>query len=256
MSWACDHQDRLDLGEVVRVVAGEQLDAAAVGHPESRGRVGDRVAGDQRDEARRTSSGRSADAANRVAGSFEEAAAPDHLGLAGVERLLELGQLRGVVLAVAVDLDGHLVAVEEGVAVARLDGAADPEVEGVGEDDRAGVRGQRGGLVGRAVVDHEHVVARRLAAQLLDQIGDRALFVQGRNDRDLLAPRVHQAREDTTASAARGPASPSQWGMCGGRSGGSAASAACAASRSAAGSRPTSVFVPSSTVTGRSVVRL
>ena len=42
------HQDRLDLGVVVRVVAREQLDPAAVGHPEARGGVGDPAADDQR----------------------------------------------------------------------------------------------------------------------------------------------------------------------------------------------------------------
>ena len=40
------HQDRLDLGVVVRVVAGEELDPVAVDHPEAGGRVGDRLTAD------------------------------------------------------------------------------------------------------------------------------------------------------------------------------------------------------------------
>ena len=65
-----------------------------------------------------------------VPGVGGEARAADHVDLGGLRhRRLERGDLAGVVLAVAVDLDHVLVVVLAGVGEARLDRAADPEVE-------------------------------------------------------------------------------------------------------------------------------
>ena len=71
----------------------------------------------------------------------------------------QLRQLGGVVLAVAVEPDRELVAVLERVHEARLDGAADPEVEREPNDRRAGRGRELGGAVCGAVVDHDHVEA-------------------------------------------------------------------------------------------------
>ena len=170
-----------------------------------------------------------------VAGLLQEAAAPDQVGAAVAQPLLQLRDLGRVVLAVAVHLDSDVVALDERVAVARLHGAADAEVEGVAQHRRAGGAGALGGRVGGAVVHDQHVEAGRLAAQLVHDLGDRLLLVQGGHHRDLSSPGAHRARKDRAASAARAPAFPSQSGICGGSAGGPAASAVFAASRSAAG---------------------
>ena len=79
-----------------------------------------------------------------------------------------------VVLAVAVDLHGELVAVLERVAEAGLDGAADAEVERQAEDVRARRGGDRGGAVGRAVVDDDDLEARVEGADLVDHAAPRS----------------------------------------------------------------------------------
>ena len=77
------------------------------------------------------------------------------------EQLVDVAR---VVLAVAVDLDGDVVAVLERVLVARLHRAADAEVERHPHDACAGgARGPRR-VVGRAVVDDQHVEVRARAA--------------------------------------------------------------------------------------------
>ena len=68
-----------------------------------------------------------------------------------------------VVLAVAVDLDGDVVAALGGVHVARLHGAADAEVVRVAEHLRAGRAGAVGRVVGGAVVDDDDVEVRARA---------------------------------------------------------------------------------------------
>ena len=81
-------------------------------------------------------------------------------------------ELRRVVLAVAVEPDGQLVAAFPGVAEAGLDGAADAEVEGQLDDVGAGGGGDLGRAVGRAVGDDDDLerrgrarAARRAAAR-------------------------------------------------------------------------------------------
>ena len=74
-----------------------------------------------------------------------------------VEVVQQVGDVARVVLAVAVDLHGDVVAVLERVLVARLDRAADAEVERMADDARAGGARAVGRVVRRAVVDHEHV---------------------------------------------------------------------------------------------------
>jgi hypothetical protein len=79
------HQQGLDLGVVVGVVAGEELDRPPVGHPESRGRVGDLLARDRRQHQREDHVAEPAAERDPVAGVAAEAAAVDHV------RLLALG---------------------------------------------------------------------------------------------------------------------------------------------------------------------
>ena len=78
--------------------------------------------------------------------SRQEARAGDHveLGVRAQVRRAAAGMWRAIVLPVAVDLDGDVVAVLERVLVAGLHGAADPEVERVADDAGAGGRARGG----------------------------------------------------------------------------------------------------------------
>ena len=136
---ALQHQDRLDLRVVVRVVAGEQLDAAAVDHPEAGGRIGDPLPGDRGQDDREDHVAEPPPERDLVAGVAAEAGAVDHVGL-GLRRVQggeHLRQVLRLVLAVAVDLDGDVVALVQRVLVARLHRAADPEVERMAEHRRS-----------------------------------------------------------------------------------------------------------------------
>ena len=90
----------------------------------------------------------------------------------------------GVVLAVAVDLDGHLVAVLAGVQVAGLHGTADAEVERQRQHRGARRAGARGGRVGRAVVHDQDVEIGGPAVDLRDRPADRAGLVVSRHYRE------------------------------------------------------------------------
>src|SRR5207248_8375809 len=97
---------------------------------EARGRVGHLLTDDAGSD---TGEDLDADAARerRAIGALPgETRSDGEIGLAGQHRRQDSGQLRGVVLAVAVDLNGDVVAVLEGEAIAGLDGAADAKVEG------------------------------------------------------------------------------------------------------------------------------
>ena len=179
------HQDRLDLGVVVRVVAREQLDPAPVRHPEAGGRIADPLAADRGQDDREDQVADPAAERHLVAGIAAVAAAADHVRL--VARGLELGQqiaqVGGLVLAVSVDLGGDVVGVPERVLEAGLHRAADPGVEGMAQDDRAAVLGLGRGLVGRAVVDHHDVEVGGVAADLAHHAAHHPLLVVGGDDR-------------------------------------------------------------------------
>ena len=180
------HQDRLDLGVVVRVVAGEELDSAPVGHPEARRRVGDPAPDDQRQHDREDQVAEPAPDRDLVARVLEEAAAADHVGLAvRAQRSEHVLEVLGLVLTVAVDLGGDVVAVSERVLEAGLHRPPDPEVEGVADDRRVCGLGLGRGVVGRAVVDDQDVEARRGALDVAHDLGDHSALVIGGNDRQL-----------------------------------------------------------------------
>jgi hypothetical protein len=63
-----------------------------------------------------------------------------------------------------------------------LDGGAVADVVGVPDDVRASLRGTRGGVIGRPVVDNEDVVPRCGGAQRRDDGGDRGRLVECRDD--------------------------------------------------------------------------
>ena len=96
----------------------------------------------------------------------------------------QLRQLRRVVLPVSVQPHRQLVPMLDRVLEAGLNGSADPQVEREAQHDRSGRGGELGRLVGRPVVDHEHVEARIEVADLAHDVADRALLVPGGDDRD------------------------------------------------------------------------
>ena len=87
-----------------------------------------------------------------------------------------------VMLTVAVDLHGDLVAALERIDVAALHRAADAEVERQPQHARAGVRRQRSGRVLRAIVDDQDVEIGRAAPDLADGARDDLTLVVCGND--------------------------------------------------------------------------
>ena len=179
------HQDRLDLRIVVRVIAREQLDPAPVRHPEAGGRVADPLAADRGQDDREDQVADPAADRHLVAGIAAEAAAADHVGLvaAGLKLGQQIVQVGGLVLAVAVDLGGDVVGVPQRVLEAGLHRAADPGVERMVQDDRAAVLRLGRGVVGGAIVDHDDVELGGLAADLAHHAAHHSLLVVGGDDR-------------------------------------------------------------------------
>ena len=119
------------------------------------------------------------------------------------------GRYAGFVLAVAVDLGGDVVAVAERVLEAGLHRAPDPGVERMAQDHRAAGLGLGRAVVGRAVVDHDDVEARRLAMDLTHHPADHPLLVVGRDDRELAevgAVARHLGCEGGSGAGTLGPA--------------------------------------------------
>src|SRR6185369_13080631 len=152
--------DRFHLGVVVGVVAGEQLDGLLAVAAETGGGVLDGVTGEKLDQAVKDPGAEPAGDPHLVAAG-QGARADDQVGLAPPDQLGDLEDLVAAVLAVAVELDGEVVAPLAGELEAGLDRAADAQVEGVGNHVRAQLFGHQGGVVARAVVHHQQVAAKR-----------------------------------------------------------------------------------------------
>ena len=103
-------------------------------------------------------------------------------------------------LAVAVDLHDGVCPVIDGVAEAGAKRAADAEVDRQSNDDRTGLLGHLGGVVGAGVVDDDAVVALR--ADGGDDVGDARLFVVGRHDDDDVVGHVFSSSLTRRASRA------------------------------------------------------
>src|SRR5512133_4182474 len=85
----------------------------------------------------------------------------------------------------------------ESEAVARLNGAADAEVERETEYMRTLVRGEPSGAICRTVVDHHDVETRVEGADLVDHAAHGLLLVERRDDRD--APQLADPSEHGVA---------------------------------------------------------
>jgi len=86
------------------------------------------------------------------------------------------------VLAVGVEVGAAVVALAQGIEVARLQRRAEPLVEGEGGDEDAALARPRRRRVGRAVVDDEDVGPWEVLADVGDDRGDRGLLVPGRDE--------------------------------------------------------------------------
>ena len=127
----------------MRIVGGEEDDAAPVDRAEAGGRIGHPLPDDQGDDPRQEPDPEPACERSAVQARSQEAAADDHVCAIGGDRLQQAGQLARVVLPVAVDLDRHLEAMVARILVPRLNGAADADVVGKSRDQRSGALGLR-----------------------------------------------------------------------------------------------------------------
>ena len=113
---------------------------------------------------------------------LQEARAADHVDAGRPSPDSSLPSSHGIVLAVAVDLHHQLVAALVREHEACLHRAADAEVERRAHDARAGRAGELRRIIGRAVVDDEHVELAGELAQGRHDGADRGGFVVRRDD--------------------------------------------------------------------------
>jgi len=179
------HQDRLDLGVVVGVIAREQLDSAAVRHPEARSGIADSLAADGGQDDREDQVADPAAQGHLVPGFAAEAAAADHVGFVacGPQLGQQIVQVCGLVLTVPVDLGSDVVGMPQRVLEAGLHGAANPGVERVAQDHCAAFLRLGRGLVRGAVVDHHDVELGGLSVNLAHHATHHPLLVVCGDDR-------------------------------------------------------------------------
>jgi hypothetical protein len=181
-----DHEDRLDLWIVMRVVAREHADRAAVVKPEARRRVAHALAHDPRQQEReQVDSGAAADWGGIPVVLAEEARAAHHVYASLGHCVLQAADLVGIVLQVPVDLDEVLIAVLLRIGEASLDRAADAEVERVTHDARPGRSCDRGRTVRGSVIHHEHVEVGRRAVEAAHDLAHTGGLVVRRHNGDL-----------------------------------------------------------------------
>ena len=184
---------RLDLGEVGRVVLAEELHHPAVGGAHAAGRVGEALAGRQGEEdaedvdpdppgpGRAVVLALGLGAGQRL-GLLRVARADHQVGAVGFDLGQEARHLGGRVLAVGVEVGAAVVALAQRPEVAGLQRRAEPLVEGHRRDQDAGGARPLGGRVGRAVVDDEDVGRGQVGADVGDHRVDRGLLVPGRDE--------------------------------------------------------------------------
>ena len=85
-------------------------------------------------------------------------------------------------LAVAVHLHGHIIAVAHGIQVAALHVAADAQIDRQVQERVMMPAKQLGAAVGRAVVHDEKIHLRAFRAQIFHRIDDVILLIVARDD--------------------------------------------------------------------------
>ena len=173
------------------------------------GRVGDALADDARDDPGQKPDPDAPRARRAIAARADrgEARADDDVGFAVQHRCEHAVELRGIVLAVAVDAYRDVVVVLEREAEAGLHCAADAEVERQPQHACTLRRRRVRRAVERAVVDDDDVEPRIERAQLVDHAPDVLRLVQRGDDRDtaeLSQARIDAHREDRNVRGRRG----------------------------------------------------
>ena len=198
----CAHRElqRLDLGEVGRVVLAEQRHHPPVRRPHAARRVGEALprrqgeeeaedAGPDPPRERRLVVVASSGLAPPPPAAVAVARADHQVGAVGVDLLQQPRHLGRRVLAVGVEVRAEVVALAQRVEVAGLQRRPEALVEGQRGDQRAGLARPRRGRVGRAVVDDEHVGPGQALAHVGDHLRDRGLLVPGRDEDQRPHPR-------------------------------------------------------------------
>jgi len=160
---------------------GERADDFSIRRPESAGAIGgDRSLQPFDERAEHVNAGHPGERL-AVLDVAHEPAADDQIAV-GVNQLVDQpSHFARPMLAVAVDLDGDVVIVKVGVAVAGLHRAADAEVERQADHLRV-LAGLPGGVVGAPVVDEEDVERREMLMNPANQLPDGRPLVVGRHD--------------------------------------------------------------------------
>ena len=143
------HDGRLDRLQVaVRVVGGEHSDATTIDGPERRACVRQALTDDRGDDPREKPDPEAARQLRPVDTRSRESRADHNVRETVEDGAEDRRQLTGVVLAVAIDLDGDIEVVLVCVLVTGLDRAADAEIERKPNDVGSLVLGDLGGPVG------------------------------------------------------------------------------------------------------------
>lgn len=117
-------------------------------------------------------------------GWLEKTRADYQIDVALFQSLDKPADFGGAVLSVAIHLHGHVIAVQRRIAIARLHRAADSEIKRQA-DDRDTRRDLADGVIGGAIVNHQHVKVRQRPAQAGDHLADRARLVEHRDDHQI-----------------------------------------------------------------------
>ena len=87
----------------------------------------------------------------------------------------------GPVLAGAIDLNRHVITVQRGIAIAGLHRAANAEIERQA-DHRRTRRHLAERVVGRSIIDHQHIKVGQRAMQAMGEFADGLPFIERRHN--------------------------------------------------------------------------
>jgi hypothetical protein len=109
----------------------------------------------------------------------DEPGPDDHFCIRRYERLADLRNIGGFVLAVAIDAN-HVVETKfESDFVARLHASAHSKMDREPKHERAGVLRNTGGGIGREVVDNQDRHVGQYSTNGPDNVTDGCLFIEG-----------------------------------------------------------------------------
>jgi len=178
------HQQRLDLGVVMRIGRRKELDRTTIPDPESRGGISDSLM--QRvgqSDCEQLDSDPPGDRRLVRAFSTDKSGSADNVRCATrLHRAKQRLQCDRVMLSVAVDLSHEFVAVVACKKEACLHGAPDAKIERQTDHKRASGKCARGRSVIGAVVDDDDIAWRRTLSHASYDRRDGVCFVIGRDD--------------------------------------------------------------------------